>query len=91
MALANFSQPVATLLNGLGHPGGQAIYGMASAIIALALMPTFIDRFGPVGVPLACLTPFAVINMPCTLWEATYRVRQASFNPLRSLKRYILQ
>ena len=83
MALANFSQPVATLLNGLSHPAGQAVYGMASAIIALALMPIAIDRFGPVGVPLSCLIPFAVINLPCTLWEANCRIRQGSFNPLR--------
>jgi O-antigen/teichoic acid export membrane protein len=90
MALANFSQPVATLLNGLGHPAGQAVYGMASAIFALILMPVAIDHFGPVGVPLSLLIPFAVINLPFIFWDAACRIRQVPYNPLRIFRRSIL-
>jgi O-antigen/teichoic acid export membrane protein len=90
MALANFSQPVATLLNGLGHPAGQAVYGMASAIFALILMPVAIDHFGPVGVPLSLLIPFAVINLPFIFWDAACRIRQVPYNPLLIFRRSIL-
>jgi O-antigen/teichoic acid export membrane protein len=90
VAVTNFSQPAAILLNGLGHPTGQAVYGMATVVIALALMPIFTDHFGPVGVPLSCLIPFSIIGLPFTLWEATCRVRQTSFNPLRIFRKTII-
>jgi O-antigen/teichoic acid export membrane protein len=81
VALTNISQPVATLLNGLGHPAGQAFSGMVSTVIALGLMPVFIDHFGTMGVPLSCLIPFALINSPFTLWEASCRVKERAFDP----------
>jgi hypothetical protein len=54
------------------------------------LMPVAIDHFGPVGVPLSLLIPFAVINLPFIFWDAACRIRQVPYNPLRIFRRSIL-
>lgn len=74
MAVSNFSQPPAVLLNALGKLKGQASYGLISVIIALVIMPWMVGRFGAAGAPLSLLVTFGVISLPLVLWETSYHL-----------------
>jgi hypothetical protein len=45
-------------------------------IIATALMPYFIGRFGAAGAPLSLLATFSLTTLPLVLWEASYHVNR---------------
>ena len=74
-AVLTFMQTVALLMNALGRVKGQASYGLISVLISLALMPSFISKWGVAGAPLSLLAVFTVINLPLSLWEAHYHLR----------------
>jgi O-antigen/teichoic acid export membrane protein len=80
-AVLVFMQCIALLLNALGQVKGQSTYGLGSLLIALAIMPPFISRFGSPGAPLSLLFGFAIVSLPLALWEAFYHLRKFNQTP----------
>lgn len=80
-AVLAFMQSGALLLTALGHVKGQATYGLGSVLLSLAIMPTFISRFGAAGAPLSLLLAFTTISLPLSLWEAFHHLRRFETSP----------
>ena len=64
--------PCTIFLNGLGRLVGQAIYGSATAIASLFLMPTLAHRYGASGIPLALILAYAPIHLLCMYLECVF-------------------
>jgi len=68
--------PTAMLLNALGRLTGQATYGVVCAILGVALIPTFVARWGAAGVPAALLATYVPVALPLTYLEAARALRR---------------
>ncbi|MCX6955545.1 MAG: hypothetical protein NTV51_25645 [Verrucomicrobia bacterium] len=71
-------QPFATLLGGLGHATGMAVYGTASHLLAVAGMWWWGAKTGAVGVVGASATAYLAINLPCTVGESLRLLRRTT-------------
>jgi O-antigen/teichoic acid export membrane protein len=69
-------QCVASFLNGLGVLRGQSIYGFATAIVGLALLVPFVERFGVHGLPASLLVAYLFINAPGAAFETFLTLRR---------------
>jgi O-antigen/teichoic acid export membrane protein len=68
-ALQTCTSPAAIVLNGLGRPHGQAIYGTVFVAVTLILIPLLAPTFGLNAVPLAICLGSLLINIPGTLFD----------------------
>jgi O-antigen/teichoic acid export membrane protein len=68
--------PIATLLNALGRVKGQATYGLASALLGVALIPMFTSLWGVAGVPAALLATYVPVALPLSAWESILALRR---------------
>ena len=70
--------PVATLLNGMGHVSGQAIYGTLSAVLAALVLPRLAGILGPAGAPAALAAGHLLLSLPLSYLEAWRRLGAGS-------------
>ena len=69
-------QPFSLLLGGLGHATGMALYGTLAHVLSIGAMFYLGPRLGATGVLWSVALAYVLVNLPCTIGEASWRLRR---------------